>query len=331
VNLPLAHHRRAVSIATLVTAFVVIVPLAPLVFLLAAVLDLLVPRSSWRHVRLVAMALLALTVDLVGLIGLGALWVMSGGRRVTRLSRLHFALQHWWVGALLTAAHKTLGLRILVEDAEPARAGNIIVLGRHTSIGDAAIPAVLLGHRHRLDVRYVLKHDLQWDPCIDIIGHRVGHHFVDRSDDSGQSGDDIRRLAARIDTRGAGVIFPEGTFFSPPRKTRAIERLAAGARPELAVRAARLEHLLPPRPAGTLALLDGAPTADVVVMGHTGFEQFTSLRAIYRAVPFRAPVRVWLWRVPRSEVPADQAARVGWLYDQWDQLDASITAHLRLT
>jgi 1-acyl-sn-glycerol-3-phosphate acyltransferase len=241
---------------------------------------------------------------------------------------VHFTLQHWWTGALLTAAHKTLGLRILVEDPLPARVGNVIVLGRHTSIGDAVIPAVLFGHRHGLDVRYVLKHDLQWDPCIDIIGHRIGHHFVDRGDNSARSSAAIRQVAARLDARGAVVIFPEGTFFSPARKERAIERLAAGSRPDLAERAARLAHVLPPRPAGTLALLDGAPTADVIVMGHTGFERFTSLGAIYRAVPFRAPVRVWLWRVPRAAVPGTDGTRVDWLYDQWERLDASITARL---
>jgi 1-acyl-sn-glycerol-3-phosphate acyltransferase len=320
--------RRPVAVSAVIGALVLGVLLAPVLFAAAAVVDLCTPRARWRHVRLLATVLLALGIEVTGLAGLAVLWLASGGGRLTAFSRLHFALQHWWTSALLTAAHRTLGLRILVEDPEPARAGNVIVLGRHTSIGDAAIPAVLLGDRHRLDVRYVFKHDLRWDPCIDTIARRVGHVFVDRRDDSGRAATAIRDLARRVDGRSAAVIFPEGTFFSAERKARAVERLAAGSRPELAVRAEHLTHLLPPRPAGTLALLDGAPTADVLVLGHIGFEQFSSLRAIRRAVPFRAPVHVWMWRVPRVDVPVAESARIDWLYDQWAVLDASITARL---
>jgi hypothetical protein len=66
----------------------------------------------------------------------------------------------------------------------------------------------------------------------------------------------------------------------------------------------------------------------VVVLGHTGFERFTSLGAIRRAVPFRQPVRVWLWRVPRAEIPDGDDARVDWLYDQWERLDSSVCERL---
>lgn len=321
-----ARHRRPASIGVVITAFAILVSLAPLLFLVAAAVDVLQPRGRGRHVRIVAMVLAALAIEVAGLVMLGAVWCVSLGHP-SRLERLHFTLQNWWTGALLTAAHTTLGLRVIVEDPEPAQRGNVIVLGRHTSIGDAAIPAVLLGHRHGLAVRYVLKHDLQWDPCIDLVGHRVGHLFVDREDAAGAT-HDIRRLAQRVDGRGAAVIFPEGTFFTPQRKARAVARLAAGSRPELAARAEQLRHLLPPRPAGTLALLEDAPTADVVVLGHVGFERFTSLAAIRRAVPFREPVRVWVWRVPRAEIPLGDDARVDWLYDQWARLDESITARL---
>ena len=199
------------------------------------------------------------------------------------------------------------------------------MIGRHTSIGDAAIPAVLLGALLGLDVRYVVKRELQWSPCIDLVGHRLPHHFVERStDDNRGELAAIRRVATGLDEHTSVVLFPEGTFHSDARHRRAVERLRSGSRPELARRAEQLQHLLPPRPAGTLALLDGAPDADVVVLGHLGLERFSSLRAIRRAVPFTAPVRVWLWRVPRAEIPEGVTARVDWLYDQWAALDASI-------
>ena len=125
------------------------------------------------------------------------------------------------------------------------------------------------------------------------------------------------------------VIFPEGTFFTAERKARAVKRLTDAGRHELAARAEGLRYLLPPRPGGALAMLAGAPHADAVFVGNSGFERFNSLGAIYRSVPFEEPVRVWLWRVPNSEIPRDPEQQLLWLYDQWERLDASIHVRLR--
>lgn len=324
--------RRSISISALVGALVVATFAAPLLVGAAALLDVAERRRGWPHVRLFALAYLAAAIELVGTVGSGLTWLAFGfgrGFHTRAAQRAHFGLQRWWTGALLTAAEKTVGLRIQVDDPAPAAAGNAIVLGRHTSIGDAVIPAVLLSNLLGLDPRYVVKRSLMWSPCIDLVGHRLPHHFVERNtDDNRGELAAIRAIGTGLDSRTSVVIFPEGTFFTPERKARAIERLRNGSRPELAARAERLQHLLPPRPAGTLALLDGAPHADVVLLGHLGFEQFTSLASIRRAVPFRAPVRVWMWRVPRAQVPEGAEARVDWLYDQWLALDRSVAEHL---
>lgn len=320
--------RRTISIGGLLAATVAVIALAPVLVLLAIGADLVTRRRGAPHLRLLALLVLVLGIEIVGLLGAAACWVVFGGGRLfptTVAQRTHFALQRWWTGALLTAAGCTVGLRVQVEDPTPAARGNAIVIGRHTSIGDAAIPAVLLGHLLGLDVRYVVKRDLQWSPCIDIVGHRLPHHFVERNtDDNRGELAAIRDVARGLDHRTSVVLFPEGTFFSEARHERALDRLRRGSRPDLADRASELKHLLPPRPAGTLALLEGAPDADVVVLGHIGFEQFSSLDAIRRAVPFDTPVRVWLWRVPRHEIPVDDRGRVDWLYDQWQALDTSI-------
>ena len=324
--------RRTVSIATLLLALAVVTVSAPVLVAAAVTADLVTRRRGRPHLRLLALVVLALVIELVGLLGAAATWVLFlGGRyfHTRSAQRMHFGLQRWWTGALLTAAAHTVNLTIQVEDPAPAARGNAIVIGRHTSIGDAAIPAVLLGNLLGLEARYVLKRQLQWSPCIDVVGHRLPHHFVER-----ESGDNRGELAA-IHAVGAGldehtsvVIFPEGTFFTPERHDRAVARLRAGSRPELADRAERLRHLLPPRPAGTLTLLDAAPDADVVVLGHVGFEQFSSLDAIRRAVPFRSPVQLWVWRVRRDEIPLGNEAQVSWLYEQWERLDESIAQRL---
>jgi 1-acyl-sn-glycerol-3-phosphate acyltransferase len=324
--------RRSISIGSLVGLLVVTTVLAPLLAAVAALIDIVERRRGWPHVRLLAMAFLAMVIELVGTLGAAGTWLLFGGGRAfhTRpAQRAHFGLQRWWTGALLTAADHTLGLKIQVEDPTPAARGNVIVIGRHTSIGDAAIPAVLLGNLLRLDPRYVVKRSLMWSPCIDLVGHRLPHHFVERNaDDNRGELAALRAIATGLDDHTAVVIFPEGTFFTPARRTRAIERLRTGSRPGLAAQAEAMQYVLPPRPSGTLAMLDGAPDADVVVLGHLGFEQFNSLAAIRRAVPFRAPIRVWLWRVPRAEVPIGNEARVAWLYEQWAALDRSIAERL---
>ena len=326
--------RRSISVSATAGALIGVILFAPLLFAAAVITDIVSRRRGWPHVRILAMVILALAIEFSAVIGAGALWCCFGGGRwfYTRIAqRAHFSLQRWYTGALLTAAERTVNLRIQVEDPSPAARGNAIVIGRHTSIGDAAIPAVMLGNMLHLAPRYVLKRSLMWSPSIDIVGHRLPHHFVERNaDDNRGELASLRAIATGLDDHTSVVIFPEGTFFTPERKERSIERLRNGSRPELAERAEALQYVLAPRPAGTLALLEGAPQADVVVLGHRGFEQFNSLAAIQRAVPFRNPIQVWMWRVPRSEIPIDREARVDWLYDQWKVLDESIAARIVL-
>lgn len=324
--------RRALTVPGTLGAFAFAVLFAPLLFAVAAVADLLTGPHRWRHVRLLAMVTLALGVELVGIAIATLLWFRHGfgrGFDTPAAFRNHHRLQCWYIDGLLSSAKLTCGLRIEVEDPSPAAAGNAIVIGRHTSIADAAIPAMLFANHFDINTRYILKDDLLWGPAFDIVGNRLLNHFVDRSPaDSPAERAAIRRLTEDFDEHAVAVIFPEGTFFTPARKERAIARLRERGEDELARRADALRHLLPPRPGGTLALFEGAPHADVVVMGNTGLEQFTSLGRIYRGIPFRDPVRVWLWRVPAAERPSDPADQVRWLYDQWARLDASIDARL---
>jgi 1-acyl-sn-glycerol-3-phosphate acyltransferase len=308
------------------------IALTPLLLVIAAVVDLFSAPRRWRTVRLLALVVVALVIEVITLAAAGALWISFGLGRSLASSRsfaAHHQLQRWYTGSILAAARATCGLRFEVEDDAPAARGNAIVLGRHASIGDAMIPAALFAGRFGLNTRYVLKDDLLWGPVFDVVGNRLRNHFVDRTpDDSEAERAAIAHLVSDLGEGSVAVIFPEGTFFTPERQARAVQRLRDRDRADLAARAERLQHLLPPRPGGALTLLEAAPRADVVFVGHTGLERCGSLRAIYRSVPFTRPVRVWLWRVARAEIPTSADARVSWLYDQWERLDASI--HVRL-
>ena len=61
--------------------------------------------------------------------------------------------------------------------------------------------------------------------------------------------------------------------------------------PNRAARLNALAHALPPRPVGVLALIDTIP-ADVVVIAHTGLDQYASFTELAKAVPLRSPIRV---------------------------------------
>ncbi|MFM7870084.1 MAG: hypothetical protein ACKPBG_00175, partial [Actinomycetota bacterium] len=138
----------------------------------------------------------------------------------------------------------------------------------------------------------------------------------------------LEELVADLDERSVGIIFPEGTRANPEKRRRALEKLSA-QNPGRAQRLESLRHLLPPRPAGSLALLRGNTRADVVLGWHVGFEGLDTFGGMLRALarPF-APVRFVVRRVPRSEVPSvttdDGAAFVTWLDDQWIALDAEV-------
>jgi hypothetical protein len=74
------------------------------------------------------------------------------------------------------------------------------------------------------------------------------------------------------------------------------------------------------RPGGTAALLSGSPSADLVLVGHTGLDALQPLTKISSRVPLERRVRVEITRVPRAHVPTG-AGFVDWLDAQWSAVD----------
>lgn len=316
--------RRLVSIPAIFLGAAMFVLAAPVLLPVLAIVDLVTGWRRKRAMRLWAMVGDYLFHEVVGITASTVLWVLSGfglWLGLPPLRRAHHRLQWWWTKALVGSMRRWLGLRLEIEGDHPGE-GPLIVLSRHCSFGDALLPSVLLGADHRYELRHVLKRELVWDPCLDLVGNRLENHFVDRApDDNTDELAAIAALAHGIARRQAAVIFPEGTFRTTERHDRAVERLRRRD-PVLADRAARLQHVLPPRPAGTFALLDAAPQAEVLVLGHVGFEPFSSLAEILANVPFRNPVRVRMWTFERASVPDDHDERVRWLFERWEHLDA---------
>lgn len=311
------------SIGLVLVATVVLTITSPVAIPVLAAIDLVTRGSAWRT-RTWLLVLAVLYTELAGVALATVVTIVHLGRLDRPAARRRFhRLEHWWAGIHADNLRRFAGLRWVVENPDELGRGPAIVLARHASHADAVLPVLLYGCGAGLALRYTLKDDLQWAPAMDIVGNRLPNVFVDR--DPGPDSPMVARLealAALVDDDSVAVIFPEGTFYTPERLDRAATRIAE-SRPELEDTVRGLRHLLPPRPTGTLALLRGAPTADLVVIAHEGMEGFGggAIADIARNVPLRGPVRVRVWRIPRARVPGHDDEFIGWLLSLWVEID----------
>jgi len=176
-----------------------------------------------------------------------------------------------------------------------------------------------------LRLAYVMKRELLWDPCLDIVGQRTRNAFIRRG--SGAREKELmllRQLAATMTDKDAVLLFPEGTRFSEGKRRRLLEELADGKHPELLEQATRLQHVLPPRRSGALTLLDTRPEADVVFLAHTGLEGMENLSQLWRGALIGRTIHLALWRVPATAIPRDETGRIAWLNAQWETMNAFV-------
>lgn len=316
--------RRLRSIPPLVLGLLLVTALLPVLLVVGLAIDVgrwAVSRVTPTATRLALFLWVYLAAEVAGLAALAAAWVASGGgRRDAWLRDVTRRLQQLWAAALFRAVHTLFGLRLEVTGGENVAPGPVIVLIRHASIVDNLLPANLIAGPHGIRLRYVLKRELLADPCLDVAGRRLPNYFVRRGTGEAQELERVGALARGLGRDEGVLIYPEGTRFTPQRRARAIARIAK-REPRLAARAERLRHLLPPRLGGVGALLDGAPTADVLVVAHHGFDGLRLVSDIWRGGLVGLTVRVQITRVPRSAVPPAGPARTGWVYDLWQDVD----------
>jgi 1-acyl-sn-glycerol-3-phosphate acyltransferase len=316
--------RRAASLPALTIATFAITASIPLWLPIALMIDTI--RLRWRFpiARLLAFGVCWSWIESAGVLRAVGLW--ARGRSDDQAA--HYELMGWWSGALMTAMGATLGVRPRIENLDDLVGGNAVILARHASLGDSLLSGWALAKVARVRPRFVLKRELLFDPCLDIVGLRVPNHFLDRATtDSASELAALEELAVGVGPGVVGVIFAEGTRANDAKRVRALERIAERD-PARAERLAPLRHLLPPRPAGSMALLAGAPDADVILVWHTGFDGLDTfggvIRHLARPLP---PVRFVVRRVPRVEVPtADEF--VGWLDAEWLRMDTEVAAAL---
>lgn len=315
--------RRVVSIPAVILAALLLLVLAPIWLPLTLIVDLVTAPRRLPRTRLVLFALCWAWLETAALGVCLVLWVTR------RPLGSWYTLQRWWAARLIGSLRVVCGFRMDVEGAGATLPGPVVVFGRHASLADSIASLFVIAPDAKTRPHYVLKRELLSDPCLDIAGNIIPNHFLDRgATDSGPELASLTALATGMGAEDVAVIFPEGTRANPKKRARALEKI--GERdPARAERLRGLRHLLPPRPAGGAALLAGAPDADVVILGHIGFEGLDTFGGILRVLPRKPPVKMWLRRIPRAEIPADDAAYTAWLDDAWLRLDDEVDAALR--
>ncbi|MBL8936111.1 MAG: lysophospholipid acyltransferase family protein [Archangium sp.] len=313
--------RRALTVPAVCFGFVLALALFPLLALVALAVDL--ARGTLRSLattRLITFFLAYLFTETFGLLQLFALWVRCLGN-AERLERHTWPVQRRYVAMHFFFVRAIYRLDFQVESDALVGKGPLLVLIRHSSIVDTLIPGVFLANRHLLELRYVLKKELLVDPCLDVAGHWLPNHFVSRDgSDSSKEIDAVRALKANLRENQGVLLYPEGTRFTPAKRARSLERLKND--PVAFERATRLKHLLLPRPGGTLALLDAAPACDVLFVGHTGLEGFSTFKDIWSGGLVGRTIHLRFWRESAASIPKSDDARLEWLQHCWERMDA---------
>lgn len=251
----------------------------------------------------------------------------STAARSERSERLHVSLQSWWTRSLLASARWLFRLRMEVTGSELVAQGPMLLLMRHSSIGDTVIPSMLVTQAHGIRLRYVLKKELLWDPALDFVGHRIPNYFVDRNAKNPRAEiDGVRALTAGLRENEGVIIYPEGTVYDAGRRAKAVARVAAKGDEMITSRARALRHVLPPRVGGTLALLESNPGLDVVFCAHVGFEGAVDFRALMTARWLDSVIRVRFLRVPYADVPREPSELTEFIWSSWERMDREVGA-----
>ncbi len=320
--------RRCKTIPALIIAVPLWLVLFPVIGPALVLYDLVTGQFDLPLLRLWCFVLVFCIHEWIGVTYAFYLWITGGfGRRLDYAA--HVSMQGWWSTSLLQWAGRLLDVH-LDTGTDPMPPGKVIVLSRHASMVDAVIPAHLFSMMFSRPVQYVMKKELQNLPNIDIYGHRLGDHFVDRNGDTDAEIAQIARLADHAHPDAGIVIFPEGTYATPSAKQRIGTSLNRRGDDTAKRLNDELVHLLPPKPAGTLALLAHCPDSPIVILAHTGLEGVAELQGLRRQLPLRHRVLVRWWEIDRSTVPTEPAEQVAWLNDQWRQLDAWVSEHRRV-
>lgn len=317
-----AFKRRLISIPTVVLLLPLCIVLTPVALVYSLFSDLRGGRKALPTFRLWIFTIIYILHEWTVIPLAGALWLRGGFGRSLDLA-MHSRIQGRWVGSLLRWAGRVLDVAVEWPEHDTFPDGKVVVLSRHASMIDAVLPAHLFPTQLGRPVHYVLKRELMWLPSLDIFGHRLGNHFVDRAGDTEREVASIIELIETAEEDAGIVIFPEGTYATPDTRAKVIASLERRDDTELVEFAKQLEYLLPPKPAGALALLQRAE--NVIIFGHIGLEGVAEFKGLRHNLPANRPILTKAWPFHIADLPDLDDARIEWLREQWLALDAWVS------
>lgn len=311
--------RRLFTVTSVYVGLALVTVLLPLVLVVALFFDLILKVSLGRPlvwVRLISFGWLYLVGEAWGLLILA----LTAPLPNSIAEAATFRLQTRWAAWNFRAVRYIFDLEFVADGQDQVHPGPIILLSRHASLIDTLLPAWFISRNTDLKLRYVLKKELLWDPALDIAGNRLPNHFVDRgAADSERDLNAIRDLAKDLRPDEAVLIYPEGTRYSEEKRRRYVRRFR-NKNGRVAQIAVGLRRVLPPRPGGTLALLEGS-SADVVLLAHRGLEGFARVKDMLKGTIVGSRIDVSFRRIARSQIPEGRSERVTWLFETWSEID----------
>ena len=238
--------------------------------------------------------------------------------------RANFKLQNFWASSLMSIFERAFRLEFSCQGLENVEKGNFILLLRHSSLIDTLIPANFIAKPNQIILRYVLKSELLWDPCIDIVGNRMLNCFIDRKKGNKElSKEQIASLMDNISDDSGTLIYPEGTRFSNAKREKLLNKLK-NKDPELYTKAKELENLLPPKLTGIRALLKENRSSDIVFCCHYGLEKIRRLGDLFNGSFRKQKIYVWFWRTSFEEIPNEEKAIEKYIFDHWKTMNELI-------
>ena len=283
--------------------------------------------SSLPRTRALAFFALYLACEAAGIVAATALWVVTLGGRAggpERWRERNATLQRRWADTLFFGSRRLFSMKVSTEGLALADEAPFLLFARHASVADTVLAAAFVASPRRLLLRYVLKRELLWDPCLDIVGRRLPNAFVRRRGPGLEAEvAAVAGLARGLDARSAVLIYPEGRRFNDTRREEAVAALAEKGEHELAAISAGFRNVLPPRLRGALALLEAAEGIDVVLLEHTGFEGASTFGQFWHGTLVGGTLHVRLRRFPASTIPAE--GRGLWLFERWAEMDRWIS------
>lgn len=318
--------RRAITWPLYLALFVVVSLGMPAWLLVAFAIDLARLRPRQRPLtRTILLFGIYFACEVAGVVAAGFVWAQTiTSTEAVRVAK-NASIQRAWTQALFGGLRFAFGMTLAIEGAEHAAPAPLLLFVRHSSTADTLLAAAAVANPHATVLRYVLKRELFWDPCLDLVGRRLPNAFVDRSgEDRDAQLAIVGALTRDLDERSGVLIYPEGTRFSEKKRTRAIERLRQDGHGALAAIAETYTHVLPPRLGGPLLLLERMRGTDVVFLDHYGFEGAASFGELVRGALVHGHIAIRLRRVAARDIPDTDRER--WLFTEWQETDRWVAA-----